>query len=81
MFYQQYHTSVIWLVVYYDWLNRKPSKSKTNLPTMLSSNYQTIMLILGILYLQVAIAPLNMGSKPTCSEEQSEGIAVESQMS
>ena len=40
-----------------------------------------IIIILGIFYLQVASSPKTWGSKPTCPEEQLEGIAVKSQMS
>ena len=40
-----------------------------------------IIIILGIFYLQVASSPKTWGSKPTCPEEPSEGIAVKSQMS
>ena len=38
--------------------------------------YINIIIILGFFHLQVASSPQNMGSKPTCPEEQSEGIAV-----
>ena len=37
--------------------------------------------MLGFFYLQVASSPKTWGSKPTCPEEQSEGIADKSQLS
>ena len=39
------------------------------------------IILLGIFYLQAARSPKTRGSKPTCPEDQSEGIAVKSKMS
>ena len=37
-----------------------------------------IIIIIGIFYLQVTSSPKTWGSKPTCPEKQSKGIAVKS---
>ena len=45
--------------------------------------YRSCIIIINYVffYLQVASSPKTWGSKPTCPEKQSEGIAVKSQMS
>ena len=50
-------------------------------PKPYNSIYYIIIIIKNFFYFQVASSPKTWGSKPTCPEEQSEGIAVKSQMS